>query len=110
MSQLTKAFGTASLGQVWRYGKQLHILLTAHHSVFQELMTLSAKSLEERLTPASKQVPLRAVLTEVYGAAQNCWCSVCQAQIPFCQENLWHHRHLETTAPAAVSLVVWGFF
>ena len=34
-------------------------------------MTLSTKSLEERLTPSSKQVPLTEVLTEMCGAVQN---------------------------------------
>lgn len=34
-------------------------------------MTLSTKSLEERLTPSSKQVPLIEVLTQMDRAVQN---------------------------------------
>lgn len=34
-------------------------------------MTLSTKSLEERLTPSSKQVPLIELLTEMGRAVQN---------------------------------------
>lgn len=34
-------------------------------------MTLSSKSLEERLTPSSKQVPRTEFLTEMYRAVKN---------------------------------------
>lgn len=34
-------------------------------------MTLSTKSLEERLTPSSKQVPLIKILTQMDRAVQN---------------------------------------
>lgn len=62
-------------------------------------MTLSTKSLEERLTPSSKQVPLIKVLTQMYRAVKFCWCSVHQTQIPCCHKNAhqmlrWSHRPL----------------
>lgn len=74
-------------------------------------MTLSTKSLEERLTPSSKQVLLIEVLTEMYRAVKFCWCSVHQTQIPFCQENAhqilrWSHRPLAEGAVIYICLFI----
>lgn len=72
-------------------------------------MTLSTKSLEERLTPSSKQVPVTEVLTEMYRAAQNSVGVVCQIPVPLCHENAcqiftWSLRPLAEGAVICICL------